>query len=281
MATFKQLTEEDLLVTLMGFPDHWLRNSTLRSYWLAIAVIKNYLGEPWVLEHMNPEGPTDGFLRQTEISPQLEAKRSFRVVDLAELLYNLQSVAGVSNCIDRMLQGVIEPTYAEFDLGRMLFLHAVDFRYVVPSGKKGTDYDVEISYNEGARVCADAKCKIEATQFSEKSVLNTLADARKKLPKELPSVIFLKVPPAWLPQYGEELIRLSETFLRGTGRVVSVKIYSANLVYRNGAVQHAHSFREVPNINTRFDQSLTLDIFKKPNHKRWKRILYFPEEISQ
>jgi hypothetical protein len=53
------------------------------------------------------------------------------------VIYNLQAVSGFDSCIARMRDGDIEGTAAELDLGRMLFLNRVPFRYVVPQGIKG------------------------------------------------------------------------------------------------------------------------------------------------
>jgi hypothetical protein len=65
---------------------------------------------------------------------------SFKLVDFAELLLNLQDIHGFDTCIDRLKGGVIEPTFAELDLGRMLYCGDVDFRFVEPQQKKGLDY---------------------------------------------------------------------------------------------------------------------------------------------
>jgi hypothetical protein len=50
----------------------------------------------------------------------------------------------------------IEGTYVELDFGRMLHMHGVEFRFIAPSGKNGSDYDIEIDNGEW-QICADAK----------------------------------------------------------------------------------------------------------------------------
>ena len=127
-----------------------------------------------------------------------------------------------------MVNGDIEGTYAELDLGRMLYLSLTNFRFVSRSGKKGDDYDIEIALKDGIVVCADAKCKIETTDYSENTVRNSLQHARQQFPKDRPSVVFVKVPPRWLADQSEmksHLTVIANEFLRGTGRVVSVKYY--------------------------------------------------------
>ena len=59
-----------------------------------------------------------------------------RVIDLAEVLHNLH-VPGFDECIAKMRNGDNEGTYAELDLGRMLYLNQMPFRSVVPQKVKG------------------------------------------------------------------------------------------------------------------------------------------------
>ena len=117
---------------------------------------------------------------------------------LAELLYNLQRIPGFDECITRMRDGDIEGTHAELDFGRMLYIHRIEFRYVVQSGTKGSDYDVDVIYPNGLAVCGDAKCKVEATEFSTQTIDNTLETARGQLPNDRPGIVFVKIPPRWI-----------------------------------------------------------------------------------
>ena len=119
-------------------------------------------------------------------------------MDLAEVVYNLQTVPGFDNCIARMREGDIEGTAAELDLGRMLYLNQVPFRYVVPQGVKGKDYDAEILFPDGVVACADAKCALEITGLKAKAIFNKLEKARKQLPADQPGIIFVKMPPHWM-----------------------------------------------------------------------------------
>jgi hypothetical protein len=49
-----------------------------------------------------------------------------------------------------MRKGDLEGTYAELDFGRMLYLNNVPFRFVVPQGTTGLDYDIEVENPNGA-----------------------------------------------------------------------------------------------------------------------------------
>jgi hypothetical protein len=187
-----------------------------------------------------------------------------------------------------MKQGEIEAGYAELDLGRMLYASEVNFRFVRPRQKKSFDYDVEIILSDGCVVCADAKCKIEATEFSENTVKNSLQTARKQFPIDRPSIVFVKVPAHWLKQanIGRSLNDIAAEFLRGTGRIVSVKFYIWELIWRDGFATHNQIFAEISNPNTRFDKARDWNMFAKPNEagtwstmpSRWRRLLYYPED---
>lgn len=195
-----------------------------------------------------------------------------------------------------MRGGDIEGTYAELDLGRMLYQSSIDFRFVVSTGKLGDDFDIEIKLGDGTVVCADAKCKIDSTSFSESTVWNSLRSARSQFPADRPSIIFVKVPPRWLaeqPDLKTALTKTAERFLRDTGRIVSVKYYVSSIHWEGGNVTHIQAFNEINNNNlkNRFDPSRNWDMFEEANDKvvpnqrgefsdvptRWRRLMYFPQ----
>jgi hypothetical protein len=295
MATILRLTDAHLIKTLASWPNEFIEDHSQRSFWLSIAIAKYFFGQDWIDEHVRPNGPA-GFLRQDDQDKVRSEEQGYRIVDLAELLFNLQNVEGFDDCIDRMRHGLIEPTYAELDLGRMLYLSEVSFHFVKPQGKKENDYDIEISLPDWPRVCADAKCKLETTYFTPNTVRNALGTARKQFPPDLPSIVFMKVPSQWrdIPQpVTDVLYEVAAEFLRGTGRIVSVKYYTSRIVWRGGALTHVQSFKEFSNPRNRFDPNRNWNMFTEadeiasPNArgefsdvpKRWRRLLYYPDGL--
>lgn len=288
MGKLSPITDKHLLAAIADFPAEWREDDSKRSFWLAIAIVKHFLGEGWLDEHVSPERSTPGFLRVIAGQSAKTQISTFRVVDFAELLWNLQRITGFDMCIDRLGQGVIEPTYAELDLGRMLYCAGVNFRFVEPQQIKGLDYDVEITLADGMVVCADAKCKLEATEFSADTVRNSLEKARRQFPADQPSIIFMKVPARWFKQpiqvRGLSLNEIAEKFLCGTKRIVSVKFYFSEIVYVDKVLMHDHTFKEISNHNNRFDQARDWDMFAEPQAARgwngmpprWRRVLFFP-----
>jgi hypothetical protein len=86
-------------------------------------------------------------------------------------------VDGFDSCVDRMkTEEFVESGLAELDFARMLFINDHDFRFAVLKGKRGEDYDFEITVDEWL-VCADVKCKLEDTDISENTIRNVLSDA--------------------------------------------------------------------------------------------------------
>jgi hypothetical protein len=79
-------------------------------------------------------------------------------------------------------------------------------------------------------------------------------------------------------------------FMRGTGRIVSVKYFTSYIVWRDGGVTHTHRFKEYSNPANRFDKDRNWDMFVEadetatPNSfgelsnipSRWRRLIYYP-----
>jgi hypothetical protein len=130
-----------------------------KSFALGAGVVRRFLGEDWIDRHFNPDG-LRGFFTIDETTQMTRAMAAFRLIDLAEALYNLQDVPGFDECIQGLRDDHVEATFAELDFGRMLYLNRVPFRFVPPLGVKRSDYDIEIIHpNTSQIICADAKCK--------------------------------------------------------------------------------------------------------------------------
>jgi hypothetical protein len=253
---------------------------------LGLGILQVFLGQEWLVDYVLPGAPNKNIFRIDDSDP-LEGERTrFRVTDLAEVLFNLQPVRGFHECVERMRCGDIEGTFAELDLGRMLFLHKRLFHYVIPVSKKGFDYDVEIVYPKNVTACADAKCKIEGREFNVKTIENTLEDARKQLPKDRPGIIFVKIPQEWMEvsDFTIQAREIAQKFFRKTERIVSIKYYVQPIAFTDGFLVHRHGYKEYSNPKTRFGNNQNWDLFRNtvmhekngaPPH--WQRIILFPD----
>ena len=84
-------------------------------------MVRGFLGEEWFDRHVIPNRRKPGFFTMDESNAVQLDTSAYRIMLLAEALYNLQNVPGFDECITRMRDGDIEGTYAELDFGRMLF----------------------------------------------------------------------------------------------------------------------------------------------------------------
>jgi hypothetical protein len=260
-----QMTIQDLRDLDTRIPQGLAGNPQgLRTTVRCFGVMKRFFGDEWLRAHVVTAQPTD-YLGLDFTSDQAREEKTWRIIELAEMLFNLQSVSGFRSCIVQMQRGQIEDTYAELETGKWLQVHEVPFRFNMPTGVKGEDYDLDIIYPD-VTACADTKCKFETTEVSPSSIRDSLEQARSQLPKDRPGIIFVKMPAHWLetPPSVASFVREAEGFLRNTGRVVSVKFYSPMRVITGGMVASLMRFREVSNLNHRHKAARAdWDIFAK------------------
>jgi hypothetical protein len=290
MVERNRIDQQALQETFDQIPERF--NAATQSFALASAIVRGFFSEEWFDRHVMPSKRKPGFLTMNETNAAATDMSAYRIMDLAELLYNLQHVAGFDECIKRMRDGDLEGTYAELDFGRMLYIHKINFRYVIPSGVKGHSYDVLIRYPNGLTVCADAKCKAEATEFSAKTIDDTLEKARSQLPDDQPGIVFVKLPPRWMEitNCADVCGAVARDFLRTTKRVVSVKYYSAPIMFIDGSLRIQHAFMEISNPITDFGHFKDWDIFDTyamhPDWKNgmptwWQRIMFYPDGVPR
>jgi hypothetical protein len=162
-----------------------------QSLGLAYFIVDRLLSKKWLKKHVLPGCTKPGFF---SVDMQKLDLTCYRVIDLAELLYNLQDITGFDHCLSNLRKGHMEGTYAELDLGRMLHMYRVNFVYNSPHGMRGDDYDVEIAYPDGLVICTEAKCKVESTGFGARTVRASLQQVTEQIPTDRPGAAFVKVP---------------------------------------------------------------------------------------
>ena len=286
----RRLNLDNLRNAVSTFPDEIRDDDGRRTLGLANSVIAHFLGRDWLETHVLHTAPRPGFLRMDFSSGDRRREATvFRVIELAESLYNLQNIDGFDACISQMKGGgeKIQSTCAELDFGRFLCIHDVEFRFVIPQMAKGSDYDVELCYPDGLAVPADAKCKFETTKINPKSIVNSLEIGRKKLPADRPGIIFVKVPQRWIVdvENAAAMVEAGRKFLRNTDRIVAVTFYVSHLETRDNVVMHRHALRELTNETSRFHQGRNWELFTNyyvpPSWNgmppKWQRLFFFPK----
>ncbi len=281
------INEKWLRGALESVPADLADHSGDRQQWVCLSVLKHFFGRDWLGAHVLGS-EAKGFLANVfNGDSKTRLIRAFRVTELAEMLYNLQRIDGFYQRIAQMREGQVESTYAELDFGRLLHVHKVPFRFIVPQYRRGFDYDFEIIYPDGLVACADAKCKLEASQFSHSAVRNSLKEAREQLPQDRPGIAFVKVPADWIddPAIPAELENISAEYLQKTGRMVSIKFYVSTVIYGDEVSHHVMRFKEISNPRNSFDTTRDWDLFEgreipeggwngMPDH--WFRLANFP-----
>jgi len=271
----------------------------LASIVISLRVIQHFFGDPWIQKNVNPYIQKPGYMRITFGKTAQDEIRGMRLVDLAELLINLQDIPGFADLIKRLKTADVESSVAELYVGRILYINDAPFRFVVPHGEKGDDYDLEITYPDGTIVCGETKCKIESTTLTEKTISNALQAARGQLP-DRPGIIFLKFPQQWLEGgqrqksaqlMGRATIEFFVGTLKrpGTKRIVSVKYYVEPMSHADGYAKHGHEFLEISNPHNRFFPGRNWDLFHYrpiPGHwnampEKWIRLYKFPQLLGK
>jgi hypothetical protein len=284
-----RITLADVEEMNASFPTEVRETAGRLRFTLAVSIIRHFLGKPWceknILQDATLSRPP-GFLR-VDFTPGFEGERkNARIIDLAENLFNLQHIEGFDDRVDQMRTGDIEATIAEFDLARFLHIHDIAFKFVVPTGERGKDFDFIVNFDDDRVACVDAKCRLEETEIRPETIRNCLNTARQNnLPRDKPGIVFVKVPQTWME---DAAVRVSmgkvvEDFERTTGRLVSVVLYTiaVSAMAEREMVLMRHRFLEYPNQSHRFDTTKRWTLFKDYDvprewggmHPKWHRIL--------
>jgi hypothetical protein len=268
MTRQSRITLADLDRNIASFPAEIRRDPDWTTWTLATNVIGHFFGKEWVKANIPQDAANTnppGFFRMDFSSPEKRDLKNARMLDFAETLFNLQHVEGFDDRVDQMRTGDAESCLAEFDFAKLLYIHDVDFRFVIPSGRKGRDYDYRIAFRDGRSACADAKCRIESSEIRPDAIRHALETARKKnLPRDEPGIVFVKVPQAWVEvrEIPNELMDVAADFLRQTERVVLVVLYCLVQFPKHGLTVHRPLVDEVENPKHRFDMAKTWRLFK-------------------
>jgi hypothetical protein len=284
-----RITWQSLLDMAKKYPPEISSRQSAINFTTGVAVVKYYMGEDWLERHLSPFSSKPGYLRLniSEDGEELSAVMGQRIVDLGEMLLNLQNVEGFDSCIRRLRDGDLEPTIAELSLAAMIYVNDWPFRFVEPSGVKRADYDYEITHADGLVVCADAKCKIESTAFSEKTILSALNKARSQLPDDKPGIVLIKFPADWLgvADHVKRLLTPTNDFFASNTRIVSVGFYTNPIAFDGISVALSHVFMEVHNAHNKFDVKRDWRLFNQWHPPqgcangmppKWLRLINFP-----
>jgi hypothetical protein len=164
---------------------------------IANDIALHYLGEHWYNRYVKHTSRHATYFRVDNAASKQEIVTGImRWLEFAETLLNLQNITGFETVLDELLNGKIEAACAELEIARMLAMFGWKFHFVRPIvrpiGGAKQNYDLEIFYPDGYKVCAETEAKIEATIPRARSILNSIRHAREQLPDDAPGVILSK-----------------------------------------------------------------------------------------
>jgi len=284
-------TEQRLRIHFNQLLEEYKRDHWTRPWYLALDIISHFLGEPWLAKHVGPDAPATSIFKYLPWHPPKVHVQTYRVIDLAESLLNLQNTKGIDGCVNRMKTAKNpEDCLAELHIAKMLFINGWEFWFVVRKLVRGEDYDFELKYGNHI-ICGEAKCKIESTPMSAKTIESVLQSNRNQLPADKPGIFFVKVPQQWMiePHFAQTMNQGAQDFLsHGTGRVISIAFYAEPIEMASQGILQGHYFREVVNPRRRFLQGADCKLFDRwrpPAGKmnklpeKWLRVTDFPKGI--
>jgi hypothetical protein len=131
----------------------------------------------------------------------------------------------------------------------MLTMFGWKLQFVRPIGGAKQNYDLEIFYPDGYKVCAETEAKIETTTPSARSILRSIQHSRKQLPDDAPGVVFIKVPERWVRdvELADRITNVANGYLNQSEHIRSIKFYSPITIFTPERTARWHLYVEVSN----------------------------------
>lgn len=224
-----------------------MRAAASMAIWVATAkrVIERFVGSDWTAQHL---GATPlAFFQAYDTPTMRDNAGARRVLELAEMLLNLQSVSGFNDPLNKLRDDKVETAFAALEAAKLLHRSKTPFAFVAPTGATKANYDIEAFPRNGPAVPIEAKCKLISTAVGESGVKSTLERARTQLPERRPGVIMLRIPREW---GGEDFLtnrfgQLAGKLLRNSSRVAGVIAFSNTFIAQGGLHTTYHVVRDI------------------------------------
>jgi hypothetical protein len=234
---------------MLPMPMHMLE----ASFRLSSAILLDFFGPEWTDYYLTHKG----LIQETTYFGAGD-QFMLRMITLAEMLLNLQDVAGVGAPRSLIGRGNIEAGFSELEAAKFLCWSGAKFKFNVPTAKSRSDFDLHVIFKNGIAGCAETEVKSEAGQLTETTVFRSLHHARKQLPHDFPAAILMKLPESWLSKENCKIIdQQIRRFLGGTETVVAVDLFATGFRLEGTVAEPIVGGVEVLNNQHRFlDRSL-------------------------
>lgn len=205
------------------------------NYTINAVIIRYFLGDDWFREHLLPDAHPESFFRPDFSNQEVDPTYSALTLELAENLLNLQGVPGFGQCLEHMALRQMQSGLAELQIGQILTLCGVPFRYVEDG--ETTTVDLVFRTRSGIDGLGEIKCKYEKAEYSDNTLRDALATARKQIGKGNAGVVFVKIPTSWVDVSGpiadeapkirlpSRIVAAADLAMRSSSRIKKVIFY--------------------------------------------------------
>ncbi len=270
------------------FPEEVRRNKPRLYSFAYISIIEYFLGEQWAERYILPETAK----RKSFLFPDIEVTGRnivwlIDILQLADCLYNLQSVPGFDAALAPMRGGDIESTMSVLIAGKLLKQAGKIFQFIEPIGVEGADYDIAVMYAPDQFAFLEVKCKSRATVKSYNTVINTLNRAMGQLPADHPGIVFMQFPDPWVDvvdgnrRVSGDLFLAALDFLRNSRRVAMLVFYTTFIGPGEESTTVDHGLVELLNDDSRYagkDWTLFGALTQQHIHQNWDGVEKYPPE---
>ncbi len=283
----ENITLDNLVKSYRGI-DESFKNDQTATFYMAASVVQHFFGKEWVTQHCR-ESKDQYFSFYNSVGHH-NPTGQFRTIYLGELLFNLQYTSGFQVFIKEYKnQKRVESLVSELNAVMIMYINDWDVKFnkrTGRKGRKGRDYDIVVNNLNGfKKVAIEVKSKLESDKFDENNLKNTLSNAVKQLPNDIPSIIFCKVPCNWLET---DLVKnCTENWFSNNNKhnknkkIVSVIFYAEPCESEGKEIRQGFFIHEINNPINKFNWNIDLELLKfccntnpNPLPSKWIRLYY-------
>ena len=265
------------------------------TYGLATEVLRFFFGNRWTNENVfsihketsahHRQGRL--FLRTDSTEQDDQFRHMQRVTSLAEITFNLQSVDGLKQRISLMDRHDLESALGEMECAALLSHSELAFRFVIPTGSKGLDYEAEVTTSANRIVCCEIKAKSERTSADAQTLWSSFETARQQLPKNKPGLVLVRIPEEWVKRQDIQTIvndAIGKVFRQSHRLVAVILMWEEWNQASDGWKLVVSRFKDYRNSKSRLYQSDIDDLLAaigRANNPSWVSFHAFVEQMRR
>lgn len=247
------------------------------QYVMAATLIRTYIGDEWCDRNLSGSDQSDPYIAQNFSANRALIMAQAKITSIGEMIFNLQHIPNARERFARIRDSSLEVAISDLEAARLLALSEQRFKFIEEQNRKGFDYDIEVTLDDETPLCCESKCKLESTELSKETILNSLRKAARQVPDDKPGAIFIKFPESWIrsPNITTILSDALHGLFERSGRIVEVVVHWEEWhELETGQLLRLAKFREELNSNSRFSAKKLAPILRaqsplwKPS--RWK-----------